>query len=521
MTLTRRNLITGAGAAAVAPALPAAAVGPWRAEVDFGNGTVWKFDQAQAVDKGSIVQPAFTQKCLRHAPAGIPMHVDFRPDADGARQEVVFELCKFGATDKNLGAYTARIYDGATLIATQAVPKHYGAARWRWQSARRPRRRTAAELIAAKQVPPYDKAAPRRAEPGRVMAKYKPMAWTELGFAGDMGATGERPEIGLVTEAVARWLVLQDDPSFDSMMEQAEAHATMPVHFRDATGSAVSIDREPNASSYYDRAAVGANPWYSYDPANAYVLRPESAHYPNQCYVAYMATFDPFLLEELQFAANYFQLAQNPAYRGLAKGSLLGNQTRGVAWTLHIWACAAMATQAVPGWLLPKTYFVGKLEHNRSEFDRLYLKGGSNNSFNKLHIACDQSPNHVAPWQQDMLSASLACVARMFPEWAPQYAWQFRQAVERTNGTSGYPRSQAIQYYFDKVATAASWAELAAKQGLKETPDGKFPPKSDASYIGYLRGALKLGVLNNQPDAATSLAYVDPQAPSVSMRWSF
>ncbi|MCC6472025.1 MAG: hypothetical protein IT563_27180 [Alphaproteobacteria bacterium] len=518
--LTRRNVITAAGAAAVAPAFSAVAAGPLRAEVDFGNGTVWKFDQAQAVDKGDIVQPAFTQKCLRHAPAGVPMHVDFRPDADGARQEVVFELCKFGATNKNLGAYTARIFDGSTLVATQAVPKHYGAARWRWQSARRPRRKTAAELIAAKQVPPYDKAATRRADAGGSIAKYKPMTWTELGLIGDMGTTGERSEIGLVTDRVARWLMLQDDSSFDLMMEHAEAHATMPVHFRDSTGSLVSIDREPNASCYYDRAAVGANPWYSYDPANGYNLRPETAHYPNLCHAAYLATYDPYLLEELQFAANYFQLAQNPAYRGHGKGLLLENQTRGVAWTLHIWACAAMATQTVPGWLLPKSYFVSKLENNRTEFDRLYVKGGSNNSFNKLHIACDQSPNHVAPWQQDMLSAALACIYRMFPEWGPQYAWQFRQAIERTNGASGYPRSQAVQYYYDKVPSASSWAELAAKQGLKETPDGRFP-KADVSYVAYLRGALRLGVLNNQPDAAASLAYVDPQAPYVPMRWSF
>ena len=57
-----------------------------------------------------------------------------------------------------LGAYTATITRDGETLATVEAPKHYYYSRWRWQSAPRPVTTTVAELLAAKLVPPYDKA---------------------------------------------------------------------------------------------------------------------------------------------------------------------------------------------------------------------------------------------------------------------------------------------------------------------------------------------------------------------------
>src|SRR6187399_1636767 len=122
------------------------------------------YEEAGAENLGDYVDPGgmFTQHCYR-APRqddALPgLTVWFRPDADGSRQEVIFELgvpLVASLTPVNLGEYEAEIWDGDELVATIAVPSHPWYARWRWQSAPRPVRVSRETLIASGLVPHYD-----------------------------------------------------------------------------------------------------------------------------------------------------------------------------------------------------------------------------------------------------------------------------------------------------------------------------------------------------------------------------
>jgi hypothetical protein len=237
--------------------------------------------------------------------------------------------------------------------------------------------------------------------------------------------------------------------------------------------------------------------------------------------VPFLATDDPYHLEELQFMANFHPIGSPPGYRGFDKGLLMSGQTRAYAWGIGLYASAVMASKpALPSWFLPQAYWTHLLENNRLEFDRRWVKNGDGNPLTGLHLGVDLLAGHISPWQQDMLGAVLGWVVRVRPEWMPQYAWQFRQAVERTNGSSGIPRSRAIEYFYDKVVTATSWANLSTQMGYAATSDDKFPSNADDSYKTYLRANLKIGVLNNQPGAAASLDYVEPQVPYIPMKWA-
>ena len=62
---------------------------------------------------------------------------------------------------------------------------------------------------------------------------YEPMSFP--GLPKGMGATGERPEIGIVTDVQAEWLITGNPVAVEQMFVQAEAHGSVPVHVRDET----------------------------------------------------------------------------------------------------------------------------------------------------------------------------------------------------------------------------------------------------------------------------------------------
>ena len=155
--------------------------------------------------------------------------VMFRPDVDGTREEVVFEFgrCHGNPDTVTLGAYTASITRDGETLATVEAPKHYYYSRWRWQSAARPVTVTVAELLAAKLVPPYDKAMVRRlASERRAWRRWRandlhrPDAYG--GIYPQMGATGERNDIGVVTEWQADYIMYEDAQSAGQHPGEAE-----------------------------------------------------------------------------------------------------------------------------------------------------------------------------------------------------------------------------------------------------------------------------------------------------------
>ena len=250
-----------------------------------------------------------------------------------------------------------------------------------------------------------------------------------------------------------------------------------------------------------------ADPWV----APKAPIKPERAHYPSLAYVPFLLTGDPYYLEEVQFTAQYHLLEYNTQLRRREQGLLAAEQTRGYAWGMRSLFQAALATpDKVPPWLLPRSYFSRIVANNLALFIETQMEDASNPLKANCHFAIDVRPDNVAPWQQDILTAVLGwAVGAGFAEWRAPFRWQAQQAVGRAGGTSGYPRSQAIHYYYK--GGAHDWPSLASANGLVPTPDGNYPPKTDHSYPSYLRAALVFAAREKIPGAKAALDYAEAQ----------
>src|SRR5690242_11964259 len=227
---------------------------------DAATGSTYDYHESAGEDLGEYLDPGFAQRCVRVVHREFPLIVWMRPDAVGDRVEVVFELGRiFAARPDDLGPYRAKIVRGNDTLAVVEAPGHYVWSRWRWQSAPRPIRRSAASLLADRLVPPFSRAASTRL-PSQAGPRYRPMELA--GLIPDMPRTGERDDIGLLTECQAEFLATESAAALATLLAQGEASGTQPWHFRDErTAAPLDYDRHPRAGSYWDRVAGGNDPW--------------------------------------------------------------------------------------------------------------------------------------------------------------------------------------------------------------------------------------------------------------------
>jgi hypothetical protein len=490
----------------------------------FANGSTRTYSERAAVDLGPYLDPKgqFTQLCRMASVANEPWTIFFRPDQGSDRFEVVVELGWPGMVPQHAAPYRAVISRGSQKVAEVNVGEHYWWSRWRWQSAPRQVRATPPELMLAKLAPPVGRALPGQGISRPTSSTYAPMAWSALSLMPYMGSGGERDEIGLITEYQAAWLATGSAITLTAMLNQANAHGSAPVHFRDETMAPISIQRYPRVSAYARPEAAGADPWLNCLEAP---IVPEKAHYPSLNYIPFLATGDPYYLEEMQFAAQYHLLEYNTAYRKLDKGILGDEQTRGWAWGIRALFQAVAATpDRVPVWIMPRAYFRTILGNNQAWFKTTQMEDRADPMKSVCHFAIVTAPDHIGPWQQDFLSAVLGwAVLAGFEEWRGAYEWHVQQALTRALGRHGYPRSQAVQYYY-KSKGATDWSSLAATSALANTPDGNFPSNTDRSYAAYLRAVLALAMRNQVAGADEAFRYVDGQVRRLGFlpyKWAY
>jgi hypothetical protein len=518
MSLTRRSVLVGA---ALSPFAARAATANIRARVTL-DGQAFTFDADEAEDLGAFSSPAgFTQICLRSRHRQLPLTVHFRPDRDSARLEVVFELGRlWDGRPQNLGPYRAEIMRGEKTIAAVEVPQHFWFSRWRWQSEVRPVYTRVADLRNRGLLPPYARRSDEffaRAPAPPKSERYKPMELA--GIAPQMGASGERPEIGLMTEHQARFLCTEAPDALASLRAQAEAAGTLPWHMRDeSTDAPVDLDRHQDMSWYGD-PNVG-KPHIELAKTGIGI---DSAHQPALAYLPYVLTDDPYHLEDLQFAANFNRGSLPPPYR------LSIPQPRAFAWSLRTLAQAAKVTpERVPRWLLPADYFRKDLERTRAWFEKTYVTSPDPlhrvfRATDNLTYARDEPPEApagtwVMPWQHEFLASVLGWTVLMgFDDWREAFKWQLGATLARTSGRSGWQRSHPSPYRLivkeEKSAPAAdSWAEAwrlskarAKWRESDELTDG------DPTYAIYTRGALAIAVRAGVKEAEAPLAWITEQ----------
>lgn len=356
-----------------------------------------------------------------------------------------------------------------------------------------------------------------------------------MGLAGVtayMPMTGERNDIGLVTEPQGAYICTNDQAALDMLRAQAEAAGTMPWHMRDETQThPFDFRRYPNATWYYSTRAGTPHIKVASTPVTV-----DSAHQPALAYLPYLLTGDPYHLEDLQFQATYNWGALPAAYRPSIP------QPRTFAWSLRTLAQAAKVTPiSTPSWLLPRSYWFEQLAVTREWFEdefvhsilpeRLIFRTTSN-----INEARDE-PNApagtwVSPWQGEFLASVLGWMVTMgFTEWRMAFDWTIGGTIARTGTWSGWPRAVATPYRLVLRASknapiAGSWSEaweLAQSVNQQKIADRDTWALNDLTYLVYTRGALvyaaKLGVSGAAENLAWATAQIKKRGWKTAQKW--
>ncbi|GIL38126.1 hypothetical protein [Roseiterribacter gracilis] len=512
--MKRRSFLLGSAALAAAPS--AYAADDWRVEIET-QGRTLSFAMGAARDMGAFVSPIgkFEQRCLRADATDAPFTVFFRPDRGDARMEVVVEYGRLWTPAANGAPYRTSIFRGGTQVAQIDVPRADWRTRWRWQSAPRRVVRDANGLVREHLIPAF--ASLGAMEPPPKPQLYRP---TEAaGVTAYMPTTGDRPDIGPLTEAQAAW-VGGDSGSLQTLLAQAEAAASVPWHFRDErTGAPIDLQAYPEASCHPN----GGNPKIAM--ADKTLFTPDKAHQPALSYLPYAITGDPYFLEELQFQATFDDLADPPGYKQKV------GQVRSSAWSLRTLAqVTTMTPDNVPSWLRPKASWSSMLLQLRDSFRTRFVDGKEipQTVFHTTQTAFDDRGGgavppgvSIAPWQEDFQCLSLGWITMLgFEGFLPIFRWKVAQTIARTDGRSGWNRAVAtpgtIMLRANKDSPwCANWAEAWALNRRVQN----FPEPSD-DWVGLLtpltftRAALAMATQLGVDEARSSFRWADDQLRS-------
>lgn len=349
------------------------------------------FDIGSGEDMGDYRSPSgtFTQRCIRVRNPAMPhFFVDFRPDADSDRVEVVFWNGEcFGDVPsgyyRDWPGYTATIFRDGEELHREEVPKHSWGTRWRWCSASRPLIRDAEQVFADGFLPHMSRAAARIdgysgvivPPTATIVPPYTTFKGPDLdntlfkcGIQLAIDGGGERGEIGLVTEWQGDWLLRGTQSSFSAMMAQAEMFAgDIDFYIPDqTTGAAVNYKQDDD---HYRSYTLGREYGLYYEikhrePVNDWYLHEASAHLPSLWLVPYALTEDPYYAEAQQFMCQwtlgYDIYGRENHYGHLGERVVSGytGEIRTFGWDIrNIAAAYRMSPDDPPRWLQPRSYF--------------------------------------------------------------------------------------------------------------------------------------------------------------------
>ncbi|HKQ45245.1 MAG TPA: hypothetical protein VJS47_07620 [Rhizomicrobium sp.] len=482
------------------------------------NGQTYRYDSATGTDLGPYVDPQgqFTQDCIRVDHPQLPLSVFIRPDRGTERLEVVFELGRLWTSEepKNLGAYKVRIIKGAAAVASVDVPAHYWFSRWRWQSAPRPIRTAPVQLMERWLIPRYSERVGANTSPSKDSAGYQPMGLA--GLVAYMGTTGERNEIGLVTDIQAEYLCTGADRPLKALFAQAEAAGTVPWNLRnEKTHAPMDIFAFPRATIY------GPNAGNPFIRAAQTPIGPDAAHQPALSYLPFLLTGDPYHLEQMHLVATWNILWRPWDYRYRT------TQVRGEAWCLRTWAQVVTVTpEKVPQWMMPKAHWQKLLNSYRDWYMAKFVTNPA--PPHAIFRSTEQEfgdnrdgllgGTYTSTWQEDFLAAVLGWMVLMgHSDWRPIFEWKIGSTIARTNGQSGWPRSHCVTYRMimrsgPNAPWVQNWKEAwdLTAAGLKLTVSD--PDQLDLKqlfYFPYARGALVFAKHLQVPNLDSSLIWVE------------
>jgi hypothetical protein len=392
------------------------------------DGVTSVFDPEAGDELGVYYDPAgeFAQ---RNVVCTLPDLPDFRcyyrPDTDGSREEWVFEFGDpFEAAPVNLGNYAVEIVRSDGTLVTVDVLEHFHLSRWRWQSEPRPVRRTPEELAHEKLLPHFDGSVIARYAKTHAAQTYEPMGLA--GIMANQQTTGERPDIGIVTDWQADYLCVGE--GLGTILAQGEAAGTFNMHVRVDDAAPMDLFEWPTASMA-DHAQSDPYILRTNCDVDGAPLKYDTGHSPAPAYVPFLLTGDPYYLEEIQFQANMDVLVCSPSSRWRQNGRYL-------AWSMRNSLYAWQATpDNVPDWLLPRSIWADHLDQYRAYVAERMADG------DPLHLITSggsqatpgwPAGSYCSPWQEDFLTAVFALAVRAGrAEWTEALLWKLDCTLAR------------------------------------------------------------------------------------------
>lgn len=343
-----------------------------------------------------------------------------------------------------MGGYTAVFLYNGQEIARGQVPLHYWGSEWSYLSRAYAPQRTPADIVAMKLFPPFVNIVGKGELAPVPAAPYAPMGHSNI--TSYEPQTGERGDIGPVTEITGHWMITGSGQDFASLIAWAEGTATIPVHMYDSATLGLwdwtNYPGKTNAdlnmrtpASLMPSPPSGVNAWEDVYPV------PEEAHMPSLLFIPYKVTGDPYYKEKLQCWGN-FCAGRNTSHPRMFSSL----QTRAWAWELRLFLEIYDVTlEAESGGLLGRAYWKAMLDDNRNDIIAKYV----NASTGPAKWFAIGPPLQVAMWwQEDYFGTELAlAVFRGYEEWRPVFEWKYQNAVARAfPERSGWPAGVLSNY---------------------------------------------------------------------------
>ena len=474
----------------------------------------------------------FTHENVRVQLPGYPLVVIFKPDVGGKpRWEVGFEN---GSENVNDFTIPARILKYDYTVTVQGQDKvsekgivHVWGQRFRKSAWDRPLVTDIATLRAAKMVPAF-----KRLHAGQNSTTSSP-GYKTLGLAGltgFMGQTGERPEIGIMTEVQAEYVATQNPFALASLMAQAEAAGSWSLFFRDSR-THLPPDWVNDPFWYTDRSfypdqgssqtAHPVNISLKADDPNIFPDIPSFGgnHAPALGFLPYLLTGDDWHLESVEFEASMQHGSNRYKVSGLANDFTNGGgsgdgEPRAWAWEVRDFGYAELArfyeTQNAPKPAagLPIAYWQSLVKGYLAAVIRDYMNAPANSSLQphpRFFSFCEWDT--ISLWEQDYVGFVLNHLSEAPVKSAADFVtlrdWKRQSNLARVDPNSGWPVLQQAWYRLyvlkDPVTGvgAKDWADLARLNSVP-TDDGTGPiyqAGQAMSYIGEQVGNLGYGAL--------------------------
>jgi hypothetical protein len=328
-----------------------------------------------------------------------------------------------------------------------------------------------------------------KAEATKLAATYVgPMAKVFLNPI--FGTTGGRPEIGPYPRWTALYLLSQDDRALNSMLANADAAGSVPIHYRDEnTNQPINLEDHPGVALRYGNSEAAYALPTMIDALTEWA--PDNAHQGSFSFVPYLITGDVYYLEEMMFWTAWNMGGMDPGPRGREKGIIQYDQIRGQSWSMR---SLGEAARVVPDAHPMRTYFVNRLQDNLSWYASRYNKDSTDVSPMGM-MDNPFGPGATAPWQNDFMVIVLSqLVQDGVPEAKPFFDWLSAFTVGRFKhqADAGYCLAKAPSMSLNiKDANKqfiTTWRQLAEANWPGVSCDASLvvdPYSYPATVVGY------------------------------------